>query len=84
MPTQLSVSGIVARMAIIGNESQAPMRWCEPDGSEVGSGYAYRNEAWRGADVVFTARDETGLTDSFCQGQIRRTLNRRAADGKLL
>jgi len=57
---RLSVSGIEARMTIVGNESQAPIL-VEPDGSE--SVRVTLTAVKPGAgDVVFTARDETGLT----------------------
>ena len=57
---KLSVSGIVAKMAIIGSESQAPIL-VEPDGSESVRVTLTAMNPGEG-DVVFTARDETGLT----------------------
>lgn len=56
----LSVSGVDATMAIIGNESLAPIE-VPADGSEaVRVTLTAANP--READVVFTARDETGST----------------------
>lgn len=57
---RLSVSGIDARMAIIGNESQGPIL-VEPDGSESVRVTLTAMKPGEG-DVVFTASDETGLT----------------------
>ena len=56
----LSVSGVDAKMTIIGNESLAPIE-VPADGSEaVRVTLTAMNP--READVVFTARDETGAT----------------------
>ena len=56
----LSVSGVDAKMAIIGNESLAPIE-VPADGSEaVRVTLTAMNP--READVVFTARDESGTT----------------------
>ena len=57
---RLSVSGIEARMTIVGNESQAPIL-VEPDGSESVRVTLTAMKPGEG-DVVFTASDETGLT----------------------
>lgn len=56
----LSVSGVDARMAIVGNDSLAPIE-VPADGSEaIRVTLTAMNP--READVVFTARDETGAT----------------------
>ena len=57
---RLSIGGMDARMAIIGNESQAPIV-VEPDGSEAVRVTLTSVRPEEG-DVIFTARDETGLT----------------------
>lgn len=56
----LSVSGVNARMAIVGNDSLAPIR-VAPDASEV-LRVTLTTTASGQEDVVFTARDETGVT----------------------
>ncbi|MBR0934239.1 cytochrome c oxidase accessory protein CcoG [Bradyrhizobium jicamae] len=56
----LSVSGLDARMAIIGNESLAPIE-VAPEGSEAVR-VTLTTTASRNADVTFTAHDESGTT----------------------
>ncbi|WP_245320151.1 FixG Ig-like domain-containing protein [Bradyrhizobium sp. LMTR 3] len=56
----LSVSGVDAQMAIIGNESLAAIE-VPPDGSEAVR-VTLTAATPRKADVVFTARDESGTT----------------------
>lgn len=56
----LSVSGVDARMAIIGHESLKPIE-VPPDGSEAVR-VTLTAVKPRQSDVVFTARDETGAT----------------------
>jgi hypothetical protein len=56
----LSISGVDARMAIIGNDGLAPIR-IAPDASEALRVTLTATASTQG-DVVFTARDETGMT----------------------
>ena len=57
---KLAISGVEASMAIIGNDRQAPIE-VQPDGSEAVRVTLTMTEP-KEADVIFTARDETGRT----------------------
>ena len=73
----LSVSGVDAKMAIVGNEGLAPIE-VPADGSEARPRHAHRHKSGRRRRGVHGARRKRS-SHSFRERQVRRTLKRQFA-----